>query len=130
MTQENPQNPIQKAHLEGKKKLLEEVSMALTNDPYKLSTYEYNYIWDAIDIFAESILNAALEVGKKIDEQQVTDLLHKFHKGMLYEAKIQTDPIMRRAIKRRFAEVITDYCLSSYISAIDEGIKEIKKGDL
>ncbi len=102
-------NPILKAHLEGRHKLLEEVSMAIANDPYKLSTYEYNYICDALTTYGTNLLKAALEAGPG----KLNTHFLKGTYGSIREKKVANLKAWNS-------------CLSSFRSAIEEGIKEIR----
>jgi len=118
-----PQNPIQKAHLEGIK-LFDKEFPALKSAGHKkihwhasshegqACDYRCTYVGEAIKSFlttyAESILNAALEAGpKRKDDDDGGDFRYdmSFEKGH-------------------------NSCRLSFRQAIDEGIKEIKKGEV
>jgi len=123
------QNPIQKAHLEG-------VEMFKKNYPYleSGSNSEGNLFIDFLTTYAENLLNAVKEAEESDYEKKQRgmwcDFCGKHHPGQCKKVEEFYDPDMGTFDSEGLLKAHTKSCRSSFHSAIDEGIKEIKKGDI
>lgn len=108
-----PQNPILKAHLEGVENY-EKLTMA--DGYYKAPSKPEALAF--LTTYAESILNAAKEAGPE-KSKLPKKLPDPFHPGEKFTMHANIN----------YNEGFND-CLSSFRQAIDEGIKEIKKGNV
>ena len=152
MTQENPQNPIQKAHLEGVEMFREKFVLE-TNNGKILSCKHLGKktiledLESFLTTYAESILNAALEAGPgEINKQTLKVASAKLRKlrltqqygdreGELATVKSCFQAGLGGLYDDSAIEYMLEFGIKYYLnelshSAIDEGIKEIKKGDL
>lgn len=113
MTQEKPQNPILKAHLEGVAEFNKTFGTLSPSDIRRDADVE-QLLYDFenfLTTYAKMILNAAKEAGPgKKPEEKYNELKHQELRMGIIQGH--------------------NSCLSSFISAIDEGIEGIRKGDL